>query len=183
MGFRNDFDNANMENFNNKPEGPYEVLIVSIEEKKFKTGTIGLNVKMVIRNDVEQPCKNGFLFHTFWKRRSPNEMDKQVKGYSFNQLMCLAQAAKLPNGKEYETLDELCNDMIGKPIVASMEYQGEYNGKPQERIVEFDPTTHAKVKHTEKKQSEPDSFAQAPESGFTVSSGSMLDDEDDLPFL
>lgn len=179
MGFTNNYSNASMEVFENKPEGDYEVIVSSIEEKQFKTGTIGLNVKMLIRNDVDQASKNGYLFHTFWKRKSPSDMDKQVKNYSFNQIMCIAGAADLPQGKNYESLEELCKDIVNRPLIATMKYDGEYNGKPKESIVNFKKTAHPNVQHKEKSAVARDEFAK-PSVGFAVPNGLPLDD--DLPF-
>lgn len=181
MGFSNDYANAALNTYDNKPEGDYEVIVTEIKEKTFKTGTTGLNIKMIIRNDVDQPAKNGFLFHTFWKRKNPTDRDEQVKSYSFNQIMRLASAADLPSGKNYESLEQLCDDIVDKPVVACMRLQGEYNGKPNERIVDFDKTEHPDVRHKEKPKS--DGFADKSSGGFAVPSGAMIDDDDDLPFV
>ena len=100
MGFKNDFSQA-QQNSNLKPEGDYEVLIVKAEERQTKNGKLGLNFSMVIRNDVDQAYKNGYIFHTLWKRREPTAADRQVNGYSFGQVMALGKAAQLPDGKDY----------------------------------------------------------------------------------
>ena len=107
MGFKSNQSEA----FQNglKPEGDYECIITAIEERTTKKGSVGLNFTLVIRNDVQgQKYGNSCLFHTIWKKHEPNENDMQVEGYNFAQLMAMGKAAKLPDGKEYDSLKAYC---------------------------------------------------------------------------
>ena len=189
MGFKNNYAEADMGN-NIKPEGDYECIIQKIEERTTRNGATGLNISMVIRNDVEQKFKNGFIFHTLWKRREPTEMDKQVNGYGFGQVMALGKSAGLPDGKDYESLTEFCNDLINKPVRVNLKHE-EYNGKMQERVNYLNPTKFPEVKHIPKSTSQQNGFSTPAQQSFTNQNATapaiqtgyadMLTDED-LPF-
>lgn len=133
MGFKSNQSEA----FQNglKPEGDYECIITAIEEHTTKKGSVGLNFTLVIRNDVQgQKYGNSCLFHTIWKKHEPNENDMQVEGYNFAQLMAMGKAAKLPDGKEYDSLKAYCTDLLNKCIRVDLTHE-EWNGKERERII------------------------------------------------
>lgn len=186
MGFSNNYTNASFDIFDSKPEGEYEVIIKEIKDKEFKTGTHGLNMKLLIRNDVNQHGKNGFFFHTFWKRKTPTTQDFQVDGYSFNQLMWLAQQCGLPSGKNYDSFEQFCNDMIDKCIRVKMEYDNDriYNGRPQEKITAIMKTQHPECHHKYKPDLniEPE-YAAPRETAFATETSAAVDlIDEDLPF-
>lgn len=188
MGFKVNHSEANQQN-NIKPEGDYECLVQSINERTTRNGATGLNVSMVVRNDLNQNYKNAYIFYTLWKRREPTPSDLQVNGYGFGQVMALSKAAGLPDGKEYDDLKQLCEELTGKPIRVTLKHR-EYNGKTQEDVSWLNPTKFPEVKHTFKQSqsssmSEP--YAQPQQSYATVSTTSQnlietLLDNDDLPF-
>ena len=160
MGFSNDHKQAAQSDYSLKSEGDYEVIIKSIEEKKFSTGTKGINLKLLIRNDVpNQKFGNGFLFHTFWKRKEPTELDEQVNGYSYGQLMNLSKSANLPDGKSYDTLEEFFKDLIDKCIRVTVRHRA-YNGKEQEEISWITETKFPECKHVYKDRTQNGGFAQ-----------------------
>lgn len=160
MGFKNDFSQANNGN-NIKPEGDYECIITAIEEKTTKNGKTKLGVQLVIRNDIEgQKYGNAMLFYDIWKKKEPTQMDMQVGGFGFGQLMALGKAAGLPDGKDYASLKEYCEDLLNKCVIAHMEHE-DYNGSTQERVRWLNPTKHPDCKHTFKKAvSTVDTFAK-----------------------
>lgn len=125
MGFKANWSEAAQSN-SLKPEGDYECLIAKAEERDY-TNSKGeektcLNISFVIRNDVEQGYKNGYIFHTLWKRRKPTENDKQVKGYGFNQVMTLGKAAGLPDGKDYDSLEQFLEELIKMPVRVTIKH-------------------------------------------------------------
>lgn len=189
MGFSNDHKQAAQSDYSLKPEGDYEVIIKSIEEKKFSTGTKGINLKLLIRNDVpNQRFGNGFLFHTFWKRKQPTELDKQVNGYSYGQLMNLSKSANLPDGKSYETLEEFFADLVDKCIRVTVKHD-DYNDKWREVITWITETKYPECKHVYKDRTQNDGFAQNNNQAFAqaaVSAAAQPSIEnhvpDDLPF-
>ena len=148
MGFRNDFSQA-QQNSNLKPEGDYEVIIVKIEERATPNGKLGLNLSMVIRNDVEQSYKNGYIFHTLWKRREPTPADMQVNGYGFGQIMALGKAVSLPDGKDYADLGEFLGDVAKRPLRVHLTHETYQNVK-RERVSYMEPTHFPEVRHVMK---------------------------------
>ena len=148
MGFRNDFSQA-QQNSDLKPEGDYEVIIVKIEERATPNGKLGLNLSMVIRNDVEQSYKNGYIFHTLWKRREPTPADMQVNGYGFGQIMALGKAVSLPDGKDYADLGEFLGDVAKRPLRVHLTHETYQNVK-RERVSYMEPTHFPEVRHVMK---------------------------------
>lgn len=165
MAFSTDY--SEVKDFELVPVGEYEVIIMKIEERVTPNGKTGLNIKMIIRNDVEQGSKNRYLFHTFWKRREPTKADIQVQGYGFNQIMQLAKAAKLPSGKSYENVNALCADLIGHPMRVTINHE-EFNGKQRENVRYMNPTNFPDVKHVSKEKPvvTADTVAQKPQEQF-----------------
>ena len=183
MGFKTNQQEANQNDYLLKPEGAYEVIIKSVEEKTFKTGTKGLNMKLLIRNDVpEQKYGNAFLFHTFWKRKEPTELDMQVEGYSYGQLMNLSKSAKLPDGKGYESLEQFCTDLIDKCIRVTVQHD-DWNDKMYEKITWITETKHPDCRHI---YADKNGYANrtqgfaAPQQSY--SNVSDIPDDEDLPF-
>ena len=189
MGFTNDYSQAQEPN-GLKPEGDYEVVIVKAAEKQTKNGKTGLNFSMVIRNDVDQKYKDGYIFHTLWKRREPTAADMQVNGYGFGQIMALGKAAGLPDGKDYADLTEYLKDLVGKPVLAHLVHE-EYNGEKRERISWLNPTKHPEVRHVMKKKPDVqhDGYAKPTETYAAPAAASApgqdfqpMPLDDDLPF-
>lgn len=166
MGFKSNQSEA----FQNglKPEGVYECIITAIEERTTKKGSVGLNFTLVIRNDVQgQKYGNSCLFHTIWKKHEPNENDMQVEGYNFAQLMAMGKAAKLPDGKEYDSLKAYCTDLLNKCIRVNLTHK-EWNGKERECIDFVNPTKYPECKHKFKSSApKADSFANK-QTGFAM---------------
>lgn len=171
MGFKSNQSEAFSAN-RLKPEGVYECIITAIEERTTKKGSMGLNFTLVIRNDVQgQKYGNSCLFHTIWKKHEPNENDMQVEGYNFAQLMAMGKAAKLPDGKEYDSLKAYCTDLLNKCIRVNLKHESNpnyKNGEPQERINFVNPTKYPECKHKFKSSAPTaDSFATK-QTGFAT---------------
>lgn len=186
MGFKSNWSEAAQPN-SIKPEGDYECIITKVEERVNQNGKENLNISMVIRNDVEQGYKNGYIFNTIWKRREPTEADLQVKGYGYGQIMALGKAAGLPDGKEYESLEQFCGELVNKPVRVTVKH-GEWNGEKREEVRWLNPTKFPTIKHTFKQSqsSTAQTYAQPQQSyasaqprnqGFTD-----MPLDDDLPF-
>lgn len=193
MGFSTNYEGMS-DNYGLIPEGEYEVIIRNIEERTTKNGATGINLSLVIRNDVEQKYKDRYLFHTLWKRKEPTEADMQVQGYSFKQIMILAKAAKLPSGKAYENVRQLCEDLLKRPLRVTVEHEtNDYNGKTRENIRYINESKFRECRHIfkEKKTSAAsDTAAQKPHEQFAADNtlpGSLDDFEEilsdsDVPF-
>lgn len=188
MGFSTNYDDV--QDFDLIPKGEYEVIIKNIEEHTTQNGATGLNLTLIIRNDVEQKYKNRFIFHTLWKRREPTEADMQVQGYSFKQIMQLAKAAMLPSGKSYETVSDLCSDLINHIMRVTIDHE-EYNGKTNERVKYMNSSNFPECKHIYKEKTavSADTVAPKKQEQFAGSAGlGSIDDfeeilgDGDVPF-
>lgn len=186
MGFKSNWNEAT-QGSSIKPEGDYECLIAKVEERVTKNGKENLNISMVIRNDVEQNYKNGCIFDTLWKKKEPTNADLQVKGYSYGQIMALGKAAGLPDGKEYDSLEQFCGELVNKPMRVTIKHE-EYNGKTQERVSWRNPTKYPTVKHIPKQTTTNTATAYAqPQQSYasaqpTNQGFTDMPIDDDLPF-
>ena len=180
MGFKTNLSAAT-QNDALKPEGDYECVITAIEERTTKNGATGLNITMVIRNDVQgQRYGNACLFHTLWKRKEPTEFDMQVNGYGFGQVMALGKAAGLPDGKDYDSLKQFCEELINKPVRATVKHD-EYNGKKREIISYINPTKYPDCKHQFKTSAQNTSAASTQQPSLASFESEVLSD-DGVPF-
>lgn len=188
MGFRTNYDDV--QDYSLIPEGEYEAVIQKIEERTTQKGAVGLNMTLVIRNDVEQKCKNRCIFHTLWKRKEPAQADMQVQGYGFSQVMQLAKSAGLTDGTEYENVYELCGELVNRVIRVTI-YHEEYNGKTSERVKYINASQFPECRHIYNKKPAvtADTVAQKPQEKFADSANSgTLDDfeeilsDSDVPF-
>lgn len=186
MGFK--ANQAEAEQGNNiKPEGDYECIIVKCEERTTKNGATGLNFTYVIRNDVEQKFKNGYIFDTLWKRKEPTQADMSVNGYGFGQIMAMGKATKLPDGKDYENLEAFIADLMNKPIRITIKHE-EYKGNMQERVSYKNATKYPDVKHIMKTKTNTaqTTYAAQPAASFAPIQAQQLElndlSDEDLPF-
>ena len=129
------------------PEGRYEAVIKAAQLNTTTNDTPYIDVRMVIRNDVEQKYQNKYIFHSLWKKREPSPQDLSVDGYSFKQLMSLAKAAKLPSGTNYRPIEELCADFVGKCVIAEIEHKPDKNEQLRERVKFCYESEHPNCKH------------------------------------
>lgn len=172
-----------------KPEGDYECIITACEERTTKNGKTGLNLTLVIRNDVEgQKYGNACLFYTTWKAVNPSDKDKAVNGYIYGQIMALGKAAQLPEGKEYADLNAYLADLCGKCVIAHVVHE-EYNGETRERVKWLNPTKHPDCKHVFKSKVTSDTVARPQNVQFAnanvkvdADTGEVTNEDDDYPF-
>lgn len=147
MNFSTNYDNIGGSGL--LPPGRYECIVKDAVPAVTKNGTPYLDIRFVIRNDVDQKYQNKYIFHSIWKKKEPTEQDKQVDGYSFAQLMSLANAVKLPSGKNYASVEDLCKDFVGKCANIEIEHH-KYNGKTSERVKYCNQTAYPECKHVSK---------------------------------
>lgn len=192
MNFSTNYDDIGNELL---PEGKYECIVKDAFPSETSHGTPYLDIRLVIRNDVEQKYKNKYIFHSIWKKKEPSEQDRQVDGYSFKQLMSLASAAGLPSGKNYASVEELCKDFIGKCVNVETEHD-EWNGKTNVRVKYCNKTDYPECRHIFKtsapvdndtyQKPKQDAFAQPetvrPASGVDLSDFEEVIGENELPF-
>lgn len=190
MGFSNNYSEARETTFDTKPEGEYEVIIKDIREHEY-TNKDGekksrLAVKLLIRNDVDQPCKNGWLFHSYFQRKTPNKEDESTNGFSFGLLMWLAKQAGVPDGKDYESFEDFLTDLIDKCVRVEMrlDHERSYKGNPQETITAIMQSKFPECRHVYKTEpAAAGTYAAKPQESFNVAlpAANLINDED-LPF-
>lgn len=143
------------------PEGDYEVSLEKAEFKESPTSRrkkIGLMFR--VRSDVEQSCKNRVLFDDIWTDKETNSIYDNKK---INRIM---GTQDIPDGKEWKTIQDVVNDMVGIYLIAHVAIKhDDYNKKDVNAITYYKETKHK---------------AQTlPNSGNLTA----LDiDEDDIPF-
>ena len=139
-------DFSNVSDYEMLPVGEYETLITKAEIRRAKSGNLYINIRLVIRNDVNQKYQNRNIFYSIFQKKEPTAMDNQVEGFSFKQIMKLCKSAGLENGKEYADLNEMLRDLIGKTIRVTIEHN-EYNGNISERVKYVDETKFKECRH------------------------------------
>lgn len=164
-----------------KPEGDYEVIILKAEKTTTPNRKEKIAFRYVIRNDVDQKFKNGLIFDDIWKKREPNEDDLSVDGFNYGQLMALARAARLPDGKEYESLDAFLAELIGKPLKVHL-YHDDYNDKYYEKVDKKYPTDFPDVRHVQKVSASGNAGYAAPPPADFVAQTQAAAANDDYPF-
>ena len=165
-----------------KPEGRYETIITSIDEKATKNGKSYLNIRLTIRNDVEgQKYGNACLFYQIWKRKEPTQEDLSVNGYIYGMVMGLGKAAGLPDGKEYKDLAEYCNDLVGTCVIAQLKHEIGDDGIEREKVAYLNKTNHPDCKHKFKTA---DTVSAPKNESFaaTTTTEATMEDDGDYPF-
>lgn len=168
-----------------KPEGKYETIITSIDEKTTKRGSQYLSIRLTIRNDIEgQKYGNACLFDAIYKKKEPTQEDLAVNGYTFGRLMAVGKAAKLTDGKEYKDLAEYCDDLIGKCVIAVLKHEIGTDGVEREKVSYLEPTQHPDCKHKFKTAVTADTVSAPKNESFaaTTASEAVAEDDSDYPF-
>lgn len=178
MGFSTNYENVN-DDFDILPEGDYEVVIRNIEERTTQNRKTKLSISLVVRNDIEQPHKNRYIFYDIWKRKDPTDADKSVGGYGYNQIMRLAKSAKLPNGKAYESIMDMCKDLMRHTLKVTIEHR-EWNGKQQENVKYVNGSAYPECKHIFKENKQVRSDAAAPPRNENFAAAPMPKQPDNL---
>ncbi|HZJ77135.1 MAG TPA: DUF669 domain-containing protein [Oscillospiraceae bacterium] len=140
-------------------EGEYEVIVTKAFEDAARSGTLFINLHLVIRNDIEQPNKNRYIFGSIWQ-------SKQTGEYHSGMINAVAKALRIENGKKFNTLEELLEDFLGKTARVTVGHE-EYNGKTNARVQKWEQSKFEICNHQ---------FKNIDTEGFTTIN------DDDLPF-
>lgn len=109
-------------------DGKYEVVITKFEESATQSGTEFVDVRLTVRNDIDQPYKNQIVFHRIWKAKATGK-------YNMKFFNTIGAAAQLQQGKQYSSIDELFQDFLGKPVLVAVKNEtSEYNDKIYENL-------------------------------------------------
>lgn len=153
MGFGTNYDDIPQGGNELVPEGDYECIIVNAEIRKTQNGKYKVAFSLVIRNDVEQACKNRYLFVDVWRKREPSPSDEQVEGFNFAQLMAVSRAAQIPSGQSFESLEQFLKCMVNRLVIAHATHD-DYNDKCFVRCDPLDlmPTQYPECRHVMKEK-------------------------------
>lgn len=128
------------------PEGEYECIIKYAGEDATRGGTVYMGVTLVVRNDIDQPCKNKYIWHHIWQKKEPSPADLACSGYSSKQINAVSKAAKLPNGKSYESLADWADELKNKCVRVTVEHE-EYQGKTNVKVKWINESNHPDCRH------------------------------------
>lgn len=149
-------------------DGTYETVITKFEENATQSGTEFADVRLTVRNDIDQKYKNNIVFHRIWKAKATQKYDMRF----FNTI---GSAAQLQQGKQYKSIEELFQDFLGKPVRVTVKNEtSEYNGKTYENlnVKRWEKTKFPELAHKFKTE----------DGGNPFASGTNSIDEDDMPF-
>ncbi|MFW3590428.1 DUF669 domain-containing protein [Staphylococcus caprae] len=136
-------------------DGTYETVITKFEENATQSGTEFADVRLTVRNDIDQKYKNNIVFHRIWKAKATGKYDMRF----FNTI---GAAAQLQQGKQYSSIEELFKDFLGKPVRVTVKNEtSEYNGKEYENlnVKRWDKTQFPEVAHKFKTEDGGNPFA------------------------
>ncbi|WP_409328375.1 DUF669 domain-containing protein [Staphylococcus saprophyticus] len=149
-------------------DGTYETVITKFEESATQSGTEFVDVRLTVRNDIDQKYKNNIVFHRIWKAKATQKYDMRF----FNTI---GAAAQLQQGKQYKSIEELFQDFLGKPVRVTVKNEtSEYNSKTYENlnVKRWEKTKFPELAHKFKTE----------DGGNPFASGANSIDDDDMPF-
>lgn len=134
-------------------EGEYEVIVAKAFEDAAKSGTMFINLHLVVRNDIDQKYKNKYIFANIWQSKDTGQ-------YHPGMLNTVAKALRIENGKTYNSLEELLNDFKGRTARVTVKHE-EYNGRTYERVKAWESSRFSTCNHQFKTTNDiPDGFVE-----------------------
>lgn len=184
--FKVDYSKVEESSYGALPEGNYECVIESSQEKVTKNGKEALNIRLIVRNDLTKVVElaetngkyaNRYLFDDHWKR----DIDGRYI-YHMGNLMYVLKAAGIPEGTEINSMDDLHEILKGKPVKVYTKVEiNDYNNEEENTIAPWGYTKsdYPNVQHQFKNQKESTKDDNNPFEN--VNTGADITDED-LPF-
>lgn len=170
-GFKLDFSDVSQGG--GLKDGTYEVMTQLVKEDASKSGSIYIDMALVVRNDIDQEGKNGLIFHRVWQA-------KETGKYNPKSLAIIADNLNLDRERTYNSLDELLEAYSFKPVKVTVKNEeSEYNGKTYNNlnVKRWAKTDYPNVAHQWKEGKGPGANTANPFGGANVEI-----DENDLPF-
>lgn len=106
MGFSTNYEDVK-DNYEILPEGEYEVVIRNIEERTTRSGATGLNLSLIVRNDVKQENVKYVNATAFPDCKHVFKEKKQVSGDAVAQKPQESFAAAAPQQPENLSIGDL----------------------------------------------------------------------------
>lgn len=132
--------------------GEYEVIVVQSIENVTPNGAQHMDIQLVIRNDIEQKFKNQRLFHKVFQSKA----DQTYHPGFVNQM---AKAFQIPDGKQFNSVEDILNEFKGKPAKVRVENR-EYNGKTYTDVKQWYITSFPQINHQFKENEKVQDFHQ-----------------------
>ena len=184
--FKVDYSKVEESSYGVLPEGNYECVIESTQEKVTKNGKEALNIRLIVRNDLEKApalaetngkYANRYLFDDHWKR----DIDGRYI-YHMGNLMYVLKAAGIPEGTEIKSMDDLHELLRGKPVKVYVKVEpNTYNGVTEDQNTiapwGYSVSDFPQIAHVFKKKD----YA-AEDGGFATNDNVTDISDDDLPF-
>lgn len=186
--FKVDYSAVQESSFGVLPEGNYECVIESTQEKATKNGKEALNIRLIVRNDLTKvealtetngKYANRYLFDDHWKR----DIDGRYI-YHMENLMYVLKAAGIPEGTEIKSMDDLHDALRGKPVkIYTKVEHSDYSGEDENTISPwgYSKSDFPQVQHVFKAKDD----AKTTNSNTFESANAGVDfefDDSDLPF-
>lgn len=118
--------------FSALPVGQYEAIIKEVEVKEFRTGSKGLKLTYVIRNDVNQEGRGRKIFDNF--------VASEGAMFRFSQL---GKAINMQDGRAFASAEDLlgafANESVGKSVKLTLKVE-KYEGNDQNRVALIEPS-------------------------------------------
>ena len=184
--FKVDYSKVEESSFGPLPEGNYECVIESSQEKTTPNGKEALQIKLVVRNDLKNApalaetngkYANRILWDDHWKR----DIDGRYI-YHMGNLMYVLKAAGIPEGTEIKSMDDLHNVLRGKPVKVFTKVEvNDYNNQEENTIAPWGYSTSDFPQMQHQFKGKDDTKATDSNSFEGVNTGADILDED-LPF-
>lgn len=124
-----DYSSNEENSFEPLPKGEYEMIIQSAQERATKNGAESLQLKLVVRNDLDntndnqKKYHNRIIFNDNWKRKATNQYD--MKGFQY-----ILEACQIPEGQDIPDVQAFTDTITGKPVRVYVDKRNnEYQGK------------------------------------------------------
>ena len=106
MAFKVSYKDA-QQDFELIPQGYYEMYIKSAETAYTNSGTEYFQIRLQIRDDINQPCAKRQVSDRMW-------LSEKALLYTEKRANMLSKAAKLNDGNEYEDMSAWGRGLVGK---------------------------------------------------------------------
>ena len=109
-------------------DGTYEVTIDLAKQDATQGGADYLDIRFRIRKDFQQEFQNNIIFHRIFAKKEDGK-------YPVASIMNLAEAAGIPDGTKFTSLEDYLNQLEGKALKVTVKNEkSEYKGKTYENL-------------------------------------------------
>lgn len=112
MAFNFKVDGKKAQTFGALPAGEYELFITGAKAIYSSKGTPGVSMVLTVRNDVDQVGGGRKVWHTLWVNENTHGI-----------VQAFMKAIEVPDGTEFNSLEEIANYVKGRPVRAKLDIQ------------------------------------------------------------